>query len=75
MANDVAMSILEGEFVITCQKWIEWIETELRRDTGYRSVPTGVGNKEYDEEYLDSLPHCPAFKGTCACVCVIISVH
>ncbi|KAI7877456.1 Metallo-hydrolase/oxidoreductase [Lichtheimia hyalospora FSU 10163] len=31
-------------------------------DTGYRSVPTGVGNKEYDEEYLDSLPHCPAFK-------------
>ncbi|CAO3626018.1 unnamed protein product [Cunninghamella blakesleeana] len=32
-------------------------------DTGYRSVPNNAGpQKEYDEDYLDSLPHCPAFK-------------
>ncbi|CAO3617066.1 unnamed protein product [Cunninghamella echinulata] len=32
-------------------------------DTGYRSVPISAGSeKEYDEEYLDSLPHCPVFK-------------
>lgn len=64
MGTDVAMSILEGKFVITCQIWIECTETELHRDTGYRAVPIGVGDKGYDEEYLDSLPHCPAFKGT-----------
>lgn len=47
-----------------CQIWIVCTETELHRDTGYRAVPIGVGDKGYDEEYLDSLPHCPAFKGT-----------
>ncbi|KAI8144925.1 beta-lactamase superfamily domain-containing protein [Fennellomyces sp. T-0311] len=32
-------------------------------DTGYRTVPADAGpEKEYDDEYLNSLPHCPAFK-------------
>ena len=36
----------------------------INRDTGYRSVPIGTDpNNQYDEDYLDSLPHCPAFKG------------
>ncbi|ORZ17022.1 beta-lactamase superfamily domain-domain-containing protein [Absidia repens] len=32
-------------------------------DTGYRSVPITAGKEnEHDEEYLQTLPHCPAFK-------------
>ncbi|KAI8081710.1 beta-lactamase superfamily domain-containing protein, partial [Halteromyces radiatus] len=32
-------------------------------DTGYRTVPATAGpEKEYDEDYLETLPHCPAFK-------------
>ncbi|KAL1936655.1 hypothetical protein VTP01DRAFT_789 [Rhizomucor pusillus] len=32
-------------------------------DTGYRAVPGDVSKeKQYDEAYLESLPHCPAFK-------------
>lgn len=36
----------------------------LIRDTGYRTVPITAGpEKEHDEDYLETLPHCPAFKG------------
>ncbi|KAI8637285.1 beta-lactamase superfamily domain-containing protein, partial [Parasitella parasitica] len=32
-------------------------------DTGYRSVPASTKpESEYDYEYLDTLPHCPAFR-------------
>ncbi|KAI8083210.1 beta-lactamase superfamily domain-containing protein [Gilbertella persicaria] len=32
-------------------------------DTGYRSIPaTTKPEEEYNYEYLDTLPHCPAFK-------------
>ncbi|KAI8075268.1 beta-lactamase superfamily domain-containing protein [Gongronella butleri] len=32
-------------------------------DTGYRTVPPEAGpEREYDEAYLSTLPHCPAFK-------------
>ncbi|KAI9258971.1 beta-lactamase superfamily domain-containing protein [Phascolomyces articulosus] len=32
-------------------------------DTGYRNVPLGTTlDQQYDEDHLDSLPHCPAFK-------------
>lgn len=56
---------------------LDGLKPELRRDTGYRAVPPGVGNKEYDEDYLDSLPHCPAFKGMHVhfFVCVMGKVH
>ncbi|KAI9498659.1 beta-lactamase superfamily domain-containing protein [Zychaea mexicana] len=32
-------------------------------DTGYRAVPQGTKpDAQYDEDHLDTLPHCPAFK-------------
>jgi N-acyl-phosphatidylethanolamine-hydrolysing phospholipase D len=52
--------------------WSSWVvesvasdgETKARvyfaGDTGYRAVDKNP--REYDEEYLDTLPHCPAFK-------------
>lgn len=43
-----------------CGKLTHW----MLRDTGYRAVPGDVSKeKQYDEAYLESLPHCPAFKG------------
>lgn len=36
----------------------------LHRDTGYRAVPGHIDKeKQFDEACLDTLPHCPAFKG------------
>lgn len=33
-------------------------------DTGYRTIPASTKpESEHDYEYLDTLPHCPAFKG------------
>ncbi|KAI7857625.1 beta-lactamase superfamily domain-containing protein [Circinella umbellata] len=55
--------------------WASWCLEGIRKDkvsggkvffggdTGYRSVPIGTSpNDQYDEDYLDDLPHCPAFK-------------
>lgn len=33
-------------------------------DTGYRTVPIDTKpESQYDTQFLDTLPHCPAFKG------------
>lgn len=35
----------------------------MNSDTGYRSVPSSTKpEQQYDYEFLDTLPHCPAFK-------------
>ena len=52
---------LEGESKHIAK--IRALLTQTCSDTGYRSVPPGVGpEKQYDDDYLSSLPHCPAFK-------------
>jgi hypothetical protein len=34
-------------------------------DTGYRAIPPSTKkDQEYDMEYLETLPHCPVFKGS-----------
>lgn len=37
---------------------------KIYSDTGYRAVPMETKPEaQYDIDYLDTLPHCPAFKG------------
>lgn len=54
---------MEGTVYICGQRCMKCTNINLS-DTGYRAIPEGTKpDKQHDAEYLDTLPHCPVFKG------------